>query len=175
MEGRHPPSGAGPVRALGSDDADVLRLGALLALGDVELHALALLQFAVALTGDVAVVGEDVRAAALLRDEGQDGRTVPPVVMTRWQWYKAACARHRWRYMVTELLGLVSAAAVPVAVAMRLGSSVIAVLGAIVVVASGTRVLFGSHDAWVEFSASGVERWATRRVAAISPVDSGGV
>ncbi|WP_405933636.1 DUF4231 domain-containing protein [Streptomyces sp. NBC_00827] len=142
---------------------------------------------------------------------GQDGRTVPPVVMTRWQWYTTACARHRWRYMVTELLGLVSAAAVPVAVAMRLGSSVIAVLGAIVVVASGTRVLFGSHDAWVEFSqirygieremalylsacapydrdagvqllvarveeltASGVERWATRRVAAIPPVESGG-
>ncbi|MFJ3899915.1 DUF4231 domain-containing protein [Streptomyces sp. NPDC090083] len=143
---------------------------------------------------------------------GQDGRTVPPVVMTRWQWYKAACARHRWRYMVTELLGLVSAAAVPAAVAMRLGSSVIAVLGAIVVITSGTRVLFGSHDACVEFSQirygiereialylnacapydrdsgvqllvarveelapSGVERWATRRVAAIPPVDSGGV
>ncbi|MFC8193840.1 DUF4231 domain-containing protein [Streptomyces sp. NPDC057298] len=143
---------------------------------------------------------------------GQDGRTVPPVVMTRWQWYKAARARHRWRYMLTELLGLVSAAAVPVAVTMRLGSAVIAVLGAVVVVASGARVLVGSHDAWIEFSqirygiereialylnacapydhdtgiqllvsrveeltTSGVERWATRRVAAVPPVESGGL
>lgn len=38
-----------------------------LAPGDVELHVLAVLQFAVALTGGVRVAGEDIRTAALLR------------------------------------------------------------------------------------------------------------
>lgn len=105
---------------------------------------------------------------------GQDGRTVPPVVMTRWQWFKAAGVRHRRRYMATELLGLVCAAAVPVALAMRLGSAVIAVLSAIVVVTSGTRVLFGSHDAWVQFSQIryGIEREIALYLNACAPYDS---
>src|SRR5215472_3528888 len=49
-------------------DFDVFRLGSLLALGDVELDLLPLLQAAVAATGDRAEVHEHVRAA-LDRDE----------------------------------------------------------------------------------------------------------
>src|SRR4029077_20656394 len=50
-----PPVGSG-------GDLDVFRLGALLALGDVELDLLPLLQAAVAATGDRAEVHEHVRA-----------------------------------------------------------------------------------------------------------------
>jgi hypothetical protein len=48
-------------------------------LGDVELHVLAVPQFAEALTGDVGVVGGDVRAAALLRDEAEALLRVEPL------------------------------------------------------------------------------------------------
>src|SRR6266700_435759 len=51
-----------------ADDPDVLRLGSLLALGDVELHLLPFLKAAVAATGDRAEVHEHVRTA-LDRDE----------------------------------------------------------------------------------------------------------
>ncbi|MGW5735404.1 DUF4231 domain-containing protein [Streptomyces sp. NPDC055261] len=93
--------------------------------------------------------------------------------MTRWRWYKAALERHRRRYIVTELLGLISAAAVPVAVAMRLGASITAALGAVAVVASGIRVLFGSHDAWVEFSQTcyGIEREMALYLNVCAPYD----
>ncbi|EOY48703.1 integral membrane protein [Streptomyces lividans 1326] len=72
------PCGAGPRHVLRDYRAaycvvlrgnDVLRLRALLALRDVEVHPLALLELAEALGGDVRVVGEDVGAAAVLRDE----------------------------------------------------------------------------------------------------------
>jgi len=49
-----------------SDRADVLRRGALLALRDVELHALVFVQRAVAVRHDREVVHEDVDAAAVL-------------------------------------------------------------------------------------------------------------
>ena len=58
---------------------DVLRLGALLALGDVEGHALALLELTEALGGDVRVVGEDVRAATVLLDEAEALFRVEPL------------------------------------------------------------------------------------------------
>src|SRR5437773_1787473 len=53
----------------GSRGNDVLRLEALLALGDVERHLLALKELPEALGCDVGVVGEDVRASAVLLDE----------------------------------------------------------------------------------------------------------
>src|SRR3954451_19727818 len=62
-----------------SDRADVLRLRALLALGDVELHLLAFLQLTVALAGDVGVVGEDVGATALLLNEAEALLAVEPL------------------------------------------------------------------------------------------------
>src|SRR5699024_1681028 len=55
--------------ASGGDD--VLRLQALLALRDIEVHLLALEQFTVAGAGDVRVVGEDVCSAVLLLDEDE--------------------------------------------------------------------------------------------------------
>src|SRR5438132_5086120 len=51
-----------------ADDPDVLRLGPLLALGDVQLHLLPFLQAAVAATGDRADVHEHIRAS-IDRDE----------------------------------------------------------------------------------------------------------
>src|SRR5690606_11116078 len=59
---------------------DVLGLRALLALGDVEGHLLALVQLAVAAGGDdVRVVGEDVGAAAVLLDEAESLFRVEPL------------------------------------------------------------------------------------------------
>src|SRR5881394_4222578 len=59
-------------------DPDVFRLGALLALGDVELDLLPFLQAAVAATGDRAEVHEHVRAA-LDRDEAVAFVAVEPL------------------------------------------------------------------------------------------------
>src|SRR3954463_9872069 len=63
----------------GSDRADVLRLGALLALRDVELDLLALVEGLVALRDDGGVVAEDVGAAAVLGDEPEALLRVEPL------------------------------------------------------------------------------------------------
>src|SRR5919201_6450037 len=61
-----------------ADDPDVLRLGSLLALGDVELDLLPLLQAAVAATGDRADMHENVRTA-LHSDEAVAPVAVEPL------------------------------------------------------------------------------------------------
>src|SRR5690606_3738524 len=66
----------------GSGRNDVLRLRALLALGDVEGHLLAFLELAEARGGDVRVVGEDVSAAAVLLDEAEALFRVEPLHRT---------------------------------------------------------------------------------------------
>src|SRR3954451_18250061 len=73
--GRRGPSRGGT----GSDRNDVLRLRALGALGDLELHALVLVQRAVALGRDRRVVDEDVCAAAVLGDEAEALLSVEPL------------------------------------------------------------------------------------------------
>src|SRR4051794_7895559 len=67
------------VRGVVLERADVLRLRALLALRDVELHALVLLQRLVALPLDRAEVAEDVGAAVVLRDEAEALLRVEPL------------------------------------------------------------------------------------------------
>src|SRR4051812_604412 len=62
-----------------SDGDDVLRLQALLALRDVELDLLALLQLTEALSRDVRVVSEDVGAAAVLLNEAEALFRVEPL------------------------------------------------------------------------------------------------
>src|SRR5262249_22321626 len=62
-----------------SDRADVLRLRALRALGDVELDLLVLVEGLVALGLDGRVVHEDVVAAVLLRDEAETLLGVEPL------------------------------------------------------------------------------------------------
>src|SRR3954463_1547881 len=88
---RGPDSGTGatapgavtPVREcrkpLRSDRADVLRLGALLALRDVELDLLSLVEGLVAVGDDGGVVAEDVGAAAVLGDEPEALLRVEPL------------------------------------------------------------------------------------------------
>lgn len=63
----------------GSGSGDVLRLRALLALRDVEGHGLALLELTVTVARDVGVVREDVRSAAVLRDEAETLFGVEPL------------------------------------------------------------------------------------------------
>src|SRR5919107_5390047 len=65
-----------------SERNDVLRLRALRALGDLELHALVLVQRAVALGLDGRVVHEDVGAAAVLSDEAEALLSVEPLHRT---------------------------------------------------------------------------------------------
>src|ERR1700738_4970647 len=78
--GPHPRVGVpAPPNTSASGGNDVLRLRALLALGDVEVHLLAFLELAVALGGDVRVVGEHVGAAAVLRDEAEALFRVEPL------------------------------------------------------------------------------------------------
>src|SRR5215217_7582140 len=62
-----------------SDRADVLRLGALGTLGDVELNLLVLVQGLVALGLNRRVVHENVVAAVLLRDEAETLLGVEPL------------------------------------------------------------------------------------------------
>src|ERR1700736_4886780 len=62
-----------------SDGADVLGLRALGALGDVELHLLALGELAVSAAGDGRVMGEHVRAAPFLLDEAESLFAVEPL------------------------------------------------------------------------------------------------
>src|SRR5687768_730955 len=62
-----------------SERTDVLRLGALGALGDVELDLLVLVQRLVAVGLDGRVVHEDVVAAVLLRDEAETLLGVEPL------------------------------------------------------------------------------------------------
>src|SRR5438034_779261 len=76
---RHcPASGQTVAAGASADDLDVLRLGPLLALGDVELDLLPFLQVAVATTGDRAEVHEHVRAT-VHRDEAVTLVTVEPL------------------------------------------------------------------------------------------------
>src|SRR5918997_537410 len=63
------PWGSGAVSRRRSDRADVLRLRALLALGDVELDALRLVQRPVAAPADRGEVAEDVGAAISRSEE----------------------------------------------------------------------------------------------------------
>src|SRR3954454_22446060 len=72
---RDPAGGA--AQASGRDD--VLRLRALLALRDVEADLLAFLELAVAMGGDVRVVGEHDGAAAVLLDEAEALFRVEPL------------------------------------------------------------------------------------------------
>jgi hypothetical protein len=62
-----------------SESADVLRLGALGTLGDVELDLLVLVEGLVALRLDRRVVHEDVVAAVLLRNEAETLLGVEPL------------------------------------------------------------------------------------------------
>src|SRR6266404_1403041 len=62
-----------------SEGADVLRLRPLLALRDVELHALTLVEGLVALRLDRRVVDEDVSAAVGRRDEAEALLAVEPL------------------------------------------------------------------------------------------------
>src|SRR6188472_1641099 len=62
-----------------SDRADVLRLGALGTLGDVELNLLVLVQGLVALGLNRRVVHENVVAAVLLRNEAETLLGVEPL------------------------------------------------------------------------------------------------
>src|SRR4051794_487317 len=69
---RRPAKPVGPPFAeRGSERADVLRLGALLALGDVELHLLVLVEAAEAARRDRREMGEDVGAAVVRGDEAE--------------------------------------------------------------------------------------------------------
>src|SRR4051794_3059135 len=63
----------------GSDDADPLGLGALLALADFELHTLALVERLEAGALDLGVVDEHVRTPAILSDEAEALFTVEPL------------------------------------------------------------------------------------------------
>ncbi|MEU8415789.1 DUF4231 domain-containing protein [Amycolatopsis japonica] len=58
--------------------------------------------------------------------------------------------RHRWGYGVTELTTLVSAAAIPVVAAAGWSPLVSAVLGAMVLVATGVRASFQVHENWLD-------------------------
>src|ERR687888_395771 len=74
-----PWSGHHGVRASGRHQADLLRLGALVALGDLEGHFLAFLQFPESLGVNVGVVRENVGTAAVLCDKSESLFRVEPL------------------------------------------------------------------------------------------------
>lgn len=82
----------------------------------------------------------------------RDDQPLPVTVTTKWEWYRSGSNRHRRRYAVTEMATICGAAAIPVVAATALPSLVVAVLGAIVLIATGVRTTFGLHENWVEQS-----------------------
>src|SRR3954451_23272871 len=86
-------AGSPAARPPTSDRADVLRLRALLALRDVELDALRLVQRAVAAAGDGREVAEHVGAAAVLLDEAEALLRVEPLHCALGHVVLVPCAR----------------------------------------------------------------------------------
>lgn len=82
----------------------------------------------------------------------RDGRALPVTVVARWKWYKEGSRRDRLRYAVMELVALSGSAAIPVAAAAHLNSTIIAAIGAVVLIATGVRTKFGLHENWIEHS-----------------------
>ena len=99
----------------------------------------------------------------------RDDQTLPATVIARWRWYKATSRRDRRRYGLVELVTIGSSAAIPVAAAAHLNSTIIATLGAVVLVAAGIRTTFGLHENWVDHSQVG---YAIEREAALFFVGS---
>ncbi|WP_326673382.1 DUF4231 domain-containing protein [Streptomyces canus] len=67
-------------------------------------------------------------------------------------WYARQAGKARLGHRVTELGVIVLGAAVPLTVALGLGSTVAAVCGAGVVVLTGVRGLYQWHENWLDFS-----------------------
>lgn len=70
-----------------------------------------------------------------------------------YEWYRRAAIKARRYYRVTEVLQLVSSAAIPASAAVaRDNTAVPAILGALVVVFTGLRAAFHWHDDYLRFS-----------------------
>jgi hypothetical protein len=84
--------------------------------------------------------------------KGQGGQELPPAVRAKSQTFARQARRSRNGYFLLEGLSLVSAAAVPASAALGASLAVPAVLGAVVVVLTGLRQLFGFHEEWISSS-----------------------
>lgn len=81
------------------------------------------------------------------------------------QWYVDNSRSSRLRYQVSEVVLLVVASAVPIAVIVSPGNAKVpAVLGATVVALSGLRAVFHWHDNWTRFSMAAMSIKAERRL-----------
>lgn len=103
----------------------------------------------------------------------RDGRALPVTVVAKWRWYKKHAGEQRIRHYVTELVTLISSAAIPVAAAAHLNSTIIAAIGAVVLIATGVRTTFGLHENRIEQSQIGypIEREAALFVNSSPPYD----
>lgn len=99
----------------------------------------------------------------------KDGQELPAMVMNRIAWYQMAGRRNRKRYALTEVTAVLAAAAVPVATTAHLDGTVVAALGAIVLVATGIRTTFQIHENWIEDNRM---RYDIEREAALFLVDA---
>jgi len=104
----------------------------------------------------------------------RDDQALPVTVLARWRWYKSASRRDRYSYYLMEMITVIVSAAVPVAAAAHLSSTIVATLGAIVLIATGFRTTFGLHENWVEHSQVGyaIEREAALFLVASPPYDA---
>jgi len=102
-----------------------------------------------------------------------DGRSIPTIVVDRWEWYRRVSSHNRMRYYATELLAICGSAAIPVATSLRLDPSVAAGLAAVVLIATGIRTTLGDHDNWIEHSQIryDIEREAALFLVAAPPYD----
>lgn len=106
-------------------------------------------------------------------DARSDGQSIPPMVLAKWEWYRQGAAKHRRGYAVVELTAICVAAAIPLAASLRLDPSVVAVLGALVLIATSVRTTFQPHENWVEFSRLGydIEREGALFLTGSAPYD----
>ncbi|MGN2639336.1 DUF4231 domain-containing protein [Nocardia takedensis] len=84
-----------------------------------------------------------------MRTARRDGEELPVPVTAKWESYRRTSRRHRRAYALTELATVAGAAAIPVVAVTDLPTLVVALLGAVVLVATGVRTAFGLHEGWV--------------------------
>jgi hypothetical protein len=79
-------------------------------------------------------------------------------------WYRTAAIRSRYAYRISETLILVLSAAIPVSAVIAINNATApAILGGLVVVASGLRAIFHWHDNYLRFSGAREAVEAERR------------
>ncbi|MFJ8018137.1 DUF4231 domain-containing protein [Streptomyces sp. NPDC096339] len=82
---------------------------------------------------------------------------LPPSVTTRGIWYQQNMHNARWKGELLDLAILVLAAGVPFAVAIKADNWIVALLGSLTSLLTGTRHVFDPQGDWIAFSRANLQ------------------